>query len=232
MGDADYFLSAENELLRYPEAMSEELWSDLAIRMLVGLAERADEDGKVDLYVEASPLETLLHAAGHQRISWILLHQHSFDHPTVDPRNDELFAMLDDGLAAMRSLIEAGDLEIVTVAGDIYFRIANLESMLSESANRPTQDADAVALLRAKAARIRELREMAYDDYLQSPEWRARRQRHIDYAGGRCQLCNDAPAVVHVHHRTYARRGFERAPDLIVLCPDCHKVFHQHRRVR
>ena len=166
MGDADYFLSAENELLRYPEAMSEELWSDLAIRMLVGLAERADEDGKVDLYVEASPLETLLHAAGHQRISWILLHQHSFDHPTVDPRNDELFAMLDDGLAAMRSLIEAGDLEIVTVAGDIYFRIANLESMLSESANRPTQDADAVALLRAKAARIRELREMAYDDYL------------------------------------------------------------------
>jgi hypothetical protein len=29
-----------------------------------------------------------------------------------------------------------------------------------------------------------------------------------------------------VHHKSYARRGFEQAEDVVVLCRDCHKRHH------
>lgn len=65
-----------------------------------------------------------------------------------------------------------------------------------------------------------------YAEYLRSPEWDRRRKRKLAAAGYRCQLCNAGNTRLDVHHRTYERRGSERDADLIVLCADCHGLFH------
>jgi hypothetical protein len=66
---------------------------------------------------------------------------------------------------------------------------------------------------------------MPYADYLLTPEWQERRQAALDRAGRRCQVCN-TPRRLHVHHRTYERRGRELPGDLTVLCDRCHALFH------
>jgi hypothetical protein len=68
-------------------------------------------------------------------------------------------------------------------------------------------------------------RKSRYAEYLASPEWRERRDRAIERAEGRCQLCNSDKRL-NVHHRTYERLGYERDADLTVLCEDCHQHFH------
>lgn len=75
--------------------------------------------------------------------------------------------------------------------------------------------------------RLNELQKMPYQEYLKTPEWRQRRQKHLQSAGFRCQVCNANGVTLHVHHRTYERRGTERFSDLIVLCRECHELFHQ-----
>lgn len=70
-----------------------------------------------------------------------------------------------------------------------------------------------------------ELAEMRYADYLLTPEWKARREAVLEWAAHSCQVCSRTDGL-HVHHRTYVRRGQERPADLIVLCGDCHALFH------
>ncbi len=65
----------------------------------------------------------------------------------------------------------------------------------------------------------------SYEDYLQSPRWKAKRQEAIKAAGGRCQLCN-ACGMLNTHHRTYENLGFETPADLTVLCQSCHERHH------
>jgi 5-methylcytosine-specific restriction endonuclease McrA len=64
-----------------------------------------------------------------------------------------------------------------------------------------------------------------YREYLQTPEWKKRRNKVIHKARRRCQICN-AETRLNVHHRTYARRGNEDRGDLIALCESCHAKFH------
>ncbi len=71
-------------------------------------------------------------------------------------------------------------------------------------------------------------RTMPYPEYLQTPEWFAKRTAALRRASYRCQLCNRTGRL-EVHHRTYARRGHEAPEDLIVLCNACHGAFHQRR---
>ncbi len=81
--------------------------------------------------------------------------------------------------------------------------------------------------------RLRELENCDYRAYLSSPEWKQRRATHISWARNRCQVCNGAPAPgnpLEVHHRTYERRGRELACDLIVLCGNCHSLFHSRQQ--
>jgi cytochrome c553 len=73
--------------------------------------------------------------------------------------------------------------------------------------------------------RLYELRRMPYKDYLQSPEWQERRRQALLAAGGKCQVCNQGQAL-HVHHRTYDRRGMELPSDLTALCEKCHGKHH------
>jgi hypothetical protein len=80
-------------------------------------------------------------------------------------------------------------------------------------------------------SRIEELRTMPYWEYLQTPEWKCRRNDHLKRAGYRCQVCNADSVLLDVHHRTYERRGSENHRDLIALCRTCHDLFHREGRL-
>jgi len=67
------------------------------------------------------------------------------------------------------------------------------------------------------------LRNLPYSEYLKSHHWgavKARIKRRKT-----CQLCNSKEGL-HVHHRTYERRGEELDEDLVLLCAECHRKFH------
>jgi hypothetical protein len=73
------------------------------------------------------------------------------------------------------------------------------------------------------------LRAMPYQDYLKTAHWECKRWAAVEQAKHRCSLCN-ADGELHVHHRTYERRGEEREDDLVCLCASCHKMFHQNSK--
>lgn len=75
------------------------------------------------------------------------------------------------------------------------------------------------------------LKAIKYKDYLESAHWHAVRHGVIEAAKNRCQVCNSGGAL-HVHHRTYARRGEERPEDLTVLCAGCHSEFHKNGKLK
>lgn len=68
-----------------------------------------------------------------------------------------------------------------------------------------------------------------YENYMQSPEWWAKREKVLIFWGRRCALCN-SPVKVEIHHRTYDRLGQELLTDLIPLCDECHKRHHEFMR--
>jgi hypothetical protein len=73
--------------------------------------------------------------------------------------------------------------------------------------------------------RLYELRTMPYELYLQTEEWLCTRNVKLRQAKYRCQVCNSDESL-NVHHRTYENRGNENYKDLIVLCRNCHKLYH------
>jgi len=75
------------------------------------------------------------------------------------------------------------------------------------------------------ADRIATLKQMPYQQYLQTEHWQSTRKQMLKRARFSCQLCS-AKGELHVHHRTYANRGNEQYGDLIVLCANCHAKFH------
>lgn len=83
---------------------------------------------------------------------------------------------------------------------------------------------------RERDARIKALRYMPYREYLQTPEWKEKRDQALKRAKFSCQTCGSRGSL-HVHHRTYARRGEEWSSDLIALCADCHKIFHDNGKL-
>lgn len=72
---------------------------------------------------------------------------------------------------------------------------------------------------------LRSLKEMPYEKYLQTWHWKKVKSQALEYAEYRCMVCNLA-SPLHVHHRTYERRGEERPSDVIALCEECHGKFH------
>jgi len=72
--------------------------------------------------------------------------------------------------------------------------------------------------------------ELNYYEYIQSPEWKAKADAAKERAENRCQLCNVSGFVkrLDAHHNTYERLGKELSRDIIVLCEDCHKRFHEN----
>jgi hypothetical protein len=76
-----------------------------------------------------------------------------------------------------------------------------------------------------RQARIAQLRKMPFEEYRLTPEWRARRNRVLFWAGKKCELCYER-GLLQVHHRTYERYGQELLTDLIALCRPCHARHH------
>jgi hypothetical protein len=114
---------------------------------------------------------------------------------------------------------------VIRLACDQVQPITAAKQIIALVGRREGGPADAV--IAVSSERARELAAMPYrEEYLESPEWQARRQIMLKRAGYRCQVCNRGDLVLNVHHRTYERRGDETIGDLVVLCYDCHGLFH------
>ena len=103
--------------------------------------------------------------------------------------------------------------------------------------NEPSSILNAIAELAAKnliSIRGRILITPAwssYEEYLHSPEWDRTRRAARRRAKHRCQVCNTSKKQLDTHHRTYERLGSELPGDLIVLCRDCHTIFHKNGKL-
>ena len=64
-----------------------------------------------------------------------------------------------------------------------------------------------------------------YDRYMQTPEWKERRQLVLKRANYVCEGCGKAKAT-EVHHLTYERLGKEMLFDLVAVCDECHRKIH------
>lgn len=75
--------------------------------------------------------------------------------------------------------------------------------------------------------RIHALRRLPYRAYLQTPEWKRRRNRALARASWRCEQpgCTSTESL-EVHHRRYDRLGAEPDEDLCVLCYGHHHALH------
>jgi hypothetical protein len=80
--------------------------------------------------------------------------------------------------------------------------------------------------LASQRREVERLRSLPYSEYLKSEHWQEVRKSALKRARYRCQVCNKADSILNVHHRTYEHRGEEYAADVVVLCEDCHTVFH------
>ncbi len=87
------------------------------------------------------------------------------------------------------------------------------------------------ARVHTKPAGSKELRALPYGEYLQTPHWKRKREEKLRAVGRRCQVCNQGPGPLDVHHRTYERLGEELDQDLTALCRSCHHLFHEHGRL-
>lgn len=123
-------------------------------------------------------------------------------------------------------LDEANTTEDVDRTANLIYRFM-LAAGISTCLHTP---ADEYVAYRARWRREEVLTGMDYSLYLRTDHWQAVRKAAHERAGGRCQVCN-SDAALHVHHRTYQRRGRELPEDVIVLCANCHKLFHDNRRL-
>ena len=227
-----FILSGGEPWHKYESPSSDEEWELFARAMVFGLARLSDSDGMREFPTWLTIVEEFVHASRHERASWLL------DAPYPGAKNpddpDELtaeqLALDSDAEYLIEHLVASGRVEWVTREGRLWLRVNYLEEVLANPVWLPTYQTQDNWTERRD--RLTALRTMPYRDYLQSEEWRARRTRHLEYAGSRCQLCNSDEQPLHVHHRTYERRGFERSADLVVLCAECHEAFHKTRGLR
>ena len=68
----------------------------------------------------------------------------------------------------------------------------------------------------------------AYNLYLQSDEWKAKREKILGRRGRKCFACKEKKTGLQLHHVTYERVGHERNTDLVILCKECHEIAHEH----
>lgn len=73
---------------------------------------------------------------------------------------------------------------------------------------------------------IKELQEMPYDVYLNTPHWGRVKKAAYGRYGHTCFNC-ESKRRIHVHHLNYSRRGHENMEDLMLLCEECHQLVHE-----
>jgi hypothetical protein len=70
-----------------------------------------------------------------------------------------------------------------------------------------------------------------YEQYINSPEWRAFRLMVFAGRGRRCQSCTKNEGQMHVHHLHYRTFRHEQPADVLVLCEGCHTLVHESKRL-
>jgi 5-methylcytosine-specific restriction endonuclease McrA len=65
-----------------------------------------------------------------------------------------------------------------------------------------------------------------YQTYIHSARWERKAKAARRRADFRCQDCGSGDWPLEVHHKTYARLGYEPAGDLVVVCNQCHRRRH------
>lgn len=68
-------------------------------------------------------------------------------------------------------------------------------------------------------------RQLEYREYLKSNHWKEVREAALERADYKCQLCSNKE-YLNVHHNNYKNLGHEDPNDLVVLCRNCHRKFH------
>jgi len=66
-----------------------------------------------------------------------------------------------------------------------------------------------------------------YAQYLQSEQWREKREAVLNRARHTCEGCGAAKAT-EVHHLTYDNVGDELLWQLVAVCRACHEKAHHH----
>jgi 5-methylcytosine-specific restriction endonuclease McrA len=76
---------------------------------------------------------------------------------------------------------------------------------------------------------MKKLRSMPYEDFLKTKYWDRVRKMKIKQSGCKCQVCGKKDTELHVHHNSYEHHGDEanHLEDLVVLCKNCHNLFHK-----
>ena len=64
-----------------------------------------------------------------------------------------------------------------------------------------------------------------YKAYLKSRHWQRVRKRTLKRYGYKCMLCGKTNNL-QVHHNNYKCLKHERYTDVIPLCSECHRKFH------
>lgn len=65
-----------------------------------------------------------------------------------------------------------------------------------------------------------------YGEYLKSRHWHHKRSMFAKTHLRFCRACFTKDNL-HLHHKTYVRRGREKNRDLVYLCKDCHAEVHR-----
>ncbi len=66
-----------------------------------------------------------------------------------------------------------------------------------------------------------------YSEYLDSPEWKLKRQQVLEVDQGQCLSCKGKAEIVH--HLNYHTVGDEDLGSLVSLCHDCHTRIHEEK---
>lgn len=83
-----------------------------------------------------------------------------------------------------------------------------------------------------KKAHVKKLKKLPYSEYLKSDHWLQLKEK-IREIYKTCVICNSRRDL-HVHHRSYTYRGKpnQEVKDLILLCAECHNLFHTHGKLK
>jgi len=70
-----------------------------------------------------------------------------------------------------------------------------------------------------------------YEAYLATDHFQCVRAYAVQQAGGRCQVCTSRDRL-NAHHNSYENLMCEAPEDVIILCSECHRIFHENGRLR
>lgn len=73
---------------------------------------------------------------------------------------------------------------------------------------------------------MKSINKQAYQQYLQSDEWKQLAQQIKERDNHKCRICWSG-SNLEVHHLTYDRIYSEKPYDLVTLCDKCHAMAHK-----